>query len=86
MDLSFALRQKAKKTADSPDLAVLLSEISARQSLSRTAQIHHRTDIGNSTCGTDPLVAIFALAGQAAARTHRFSDQILNPVNARQLT
>jgi hypothetical protein len=86
MDLSFALRQKAKDQTNTPALPVLLSEMSARQGSSRTARIQARLDAVAADRTTDPVVDVFAPNGPSAAATHRFSDEILNPVNSRQLT
>lgn len=86
MDLSFARRRKAKESTTTPDLSVLLSEISARQGASPTARIQARLDATIFDHATDPLVDIFAAAGPSAATTHRFSEQILIPVNSRKLT
>jgi hypothetical protein len=85
MDLSFARRRKAKD-AVTPDLPVLLSQISARQGASRTALIQARLDAASRNRASDPVVEIFAPAGQSTAATHRFSDEILTPVNPRKLT
>jgi hypothetical protein len=86
MDLSFARRRKAKDAATTPELPVLLSEISARQGASRTALIQARLDAAILNRASDPVVEIFAPAGQSTAATHRFSDEILTPVNLRKLT
>jgi hypothetical protein len=86
MDLSFARRRKAKDAATTPDLSVLLSEISARQGASRTARIQARLDATTVDRTTAPLVDIFARVGSSTATTHRFSDEILTPVNPRKLT
>jgi hypothetical protein len=86
MDLSFARRRKAKNNANTPELPVLLSEISARQGASRTARIQARLDAAILNRTTDPVVEVFAPVGQSTAATHRFSDEILNPVNSRKLT
>ena len=48
MDMSFARRQRRTKSAenDTPDLASLLAEMAARQSLSPTARIESARRIG----------------------------------------
>jgi hypothetical protein len=86
MDLSFARRRKAKDKNVTPELPVLLSEISARQGASRTARIQARLDAATTDRTTDPVVDVFALDGPSAAATHRFSEEILIPVNSRKLT
>jgi hypothetical protein len=85
MDMSFARRRKAPPTSDTPDLKVLLAEMSARQGSSRTALIHARADAPAVEIVNDPLIAIFAPDGPSAAATHQFSDKITNPVIPRQL-
>ena len=86
MDLSFARRRKAGVVSTTPDLSVLLSEISARQEASRTARIQARLGSPQIMRPVNPLIDIFAPVGAPTAATHRFSDQILNPVNSRKLT
>lgn len=86
MDLSFARRRKAKDALRTPDLAVLLSEISTRQGASRTARIQARLDVSIVNRATDPVVDVFAPVRPSTAATHRFSDEILTPVNLRKLT
>jgi hypothetical protein len=86
MDLSFARRRKATDQLVTPELPVLLSEISARQGASRTARIQARLDAAKADRTTDPVVEVFAPNGPSAAATHRFSDEILIPVNSRKLT
>ncbi len=85
MDMSFARRRKAPKKADTPDLPVLLAEMSARQGSSRTATVHSRLLSTGIVSASDPLVDIFAPVGHSTAATHRFSDQIANPVIPRKL-
>ena len=85
MDMSFARRRKAQKKADTPDLPVLLAEMSARQGASRTALVQSRTESARVIAISDPLIDIFAPVGHSAAATHRFSDQIANPVIPRKL-
>jgi hypothetical protein len=85
MDLSFARRRKAKD-AVTPELPVLLSQISARQGASRTALTQARLDTAILNPSTNPVVEIFAPAGPSTATAHRFSDEILTPVNPRKLT
>jgi predicted RNA-binding Zn ribbon-like protein len=86
MDMSFARRRKAVKNPTTPDLPVLLAEMSARQGSSRTALVQSRTESARVVAISDPLIDIFAPVGQSAAATHRFSDQILSPVIPRKLT
>ena len=85
MDMSFARRRKAKKDPTTPDLPVLLADMSARQGSSRTAIIHSRTETARVAAVNDPLVDIFAPLGQSIVATHRFSDEIANPVIPRKL-
>jgi hypothetical protein len=85
MDMSFARRRKAKQNSDTPELPVLLAEMSARQGSSRTALVQSRTDAARVIAVSDPLIDIFAPTGQSAAATHQFSDQIANPVIPRKL-
>jgi hypothetical protein len=85
MDMSFARRRKVPKNTDTPDLPVLLAEMSAKQGASRTALIQSRLQSPTAEPLSDPVVAIFAPDGQPAAATHRFSDQIANPVIPRKL-
>jgi hypothetical protein len=86
MDMSFARRRrKAQKDTGTPELPVLLAEMSARQGSSRTALVQTRTDADRVIAVSDPLVDIFAPVGQPTAATHRFSDQIANPVIPRKL-
>lgn len=86
MDLSFARRRKGKDATITPKLDVLLSEISARQGASPTALIQARLNAANPDRNSDPVVETFAPAGPPTARTHRFNDEILTPVNWRKLT
>jgi ABC-type Fe2+-enterobactin transport system substrate-binding protein len=88
MDMSFARRRKVSKDASTPDLSVLLAEMSAKQGSSRTAlvQSHPQFPVSGAVTATDPVIAIFAPVGQSVATTHRFSDQIANPVIPRKLT
>jgi hypothetical protein len=85
MDMSFARRRKAQPKTDTPDLSVLLAEMSARQGSSRTVIVQSRAESPAVETAADPLVAIFAPEGSSAAATHRFSDQIANPVIPRKL-
>ena len=86
MDMSFARRRKRPQNTDTPDLPVLLAEMSAKQGASRTALIQSRLQSPTTEpLSSDPLVAIFAPDGQPVAATHRFSDQIANPVIPRKL-
>jgi hypothetical protein len=86
MDLSFARRLKAKPKTDTPELSVLLAEISARQGASPTARVQAHIGTKISYRAADPLVDIFAPVGPSTAAIHRFSDEILIPVNPRKLT
>jgi hypothetical protein len=86
MDMSFARRRKAPQTTDTPDLPVLLAEMSARQGSSRTALTQSTPTSSGPVMASDPLIDIFAPVGQSAAATHRFSEQILSPVIPRKLT
>lgn len=83
--MSFARRQKAKLVSTTPNLAILLSEMSAKQGSSRTALTQTRTEPSAAPAVSDPLVEIFAPSGEAVATTHSFSDQIANPVILRKL-
>ncbi len=85
MDMSFARRRKAKPVSTTPDLAVLLSEMSTKQESSRTALTQTRTEPSLPPAISDPLVEIFAPRGRVVAATHSFSDQIANPVIPRKL-
>ena len=89
MDMSFARRRKAKPDTTTPDLSVLLAEMSARQGSSRTAILQsHGQSNGQSPVHSvvaDPLVDIFAPVGRSPVTTHQFSDQIANPVIPRKL-
>ncbi len=85
MDMSFARRRKVRKNESTPDLSVLLADISARQGASRTAHIQSRLRSTSAATVTDALIDIFAPVGQTIAGTHRFSDQIANPVIRRKL-
>jgi hypothetical protein len=85
MDMSFARRRKAPLKTGTPDLAVLLADMSARQGSSRTVFVQSRANSPAVDHVADPLVAIFAPEGQSTATTHRFSDQIANPVIPRKL-
>ena len=86
MDMSFARRRrKAQKDTGTPDLPVLLAEMSARQGSSRTALVQTRTDADRVVAVSDPLVDIFAPTGPSAPATHSFSDRIANPVIPRKL-
>ena len=85
MDMSFARRRKVPVKTDTPDLSVLLAEVSARQGSSRTALTQAGTEPEKVIGTSDPLIDIFAPAGPSTAATHRFSDQIANPVIPRKL-
>ena len=85
MDMSFARRRKAKPDNTTPDLAVLLAEMSARQGSSRTAKMQLREQSPVQPEAADPLVEIFAPAGRSVATTHQFSEQIATPVIPRKL-
>ena len=85
MDMSFARRRKVPLKTDTPNLSVLLAEVSARQGSSRTALTQAGTQAENIIGTSDPLIDIFAPAGPSTAATHRFSDQIANPVIPRKL-
>jgi hypothetical protein len=85
MDMSFARRRKGKPDTTTPELPVLLAEMSARQGSSRTALTQSRADPAIPATTTDPLVDIFAPLSPSTAATHRFSDKIVNPVIPRQL-
>ena len=85
MDMSFARRRKAKPDSTTPDLSVLLSEMSARQGSSRTALTQSRATSSVLPVAADPLVDIFAPVGHVVAATHRFSDKLANPVIPRKL-
>lgn len=85
MDMSFARRRKAPQNSNTPDLSVLLAEMSARQGSSRTASIQSRKDVAVIDPVIDPLIAIFAPEGPPAVATHRFSDKPANPVIPRKL-
>ncbi len=83
--MSFARRRKASVKTDTPDLLVLLAEVSARQGSSRTALTQARTQSENTVVASDPLLDIFAPAGPSNATTHQFSDKPANPVIPRKL-
>lgn len=85
MDMSFARRRKPKPASTTPDLAVLLSEMSTKQEASRTALTQTQTEVPATPVVSDPLVEIFAPLGQVVATTHSFSDQIAKPVIPRKL-
>jgi hypothetical protein len=80
MDMSFARRRKAKPTAGTPDLSVLLAEMSARQGASRTAVVQAQSQAVVVPVAADPLVDIFAPLGASVAATHRFSDKAVGLV------
>jgi hypothetical protein len=85
MDMSFARRRKAKPSSTTPELTVLLADMSAKQGSSRTALTMSRADAPVLPTASDPLVEIFAPFGQSVVTAHRFSDQIANPVIPRKL-
>jgi hypothetical protein len=85
MDMSFARRRKAPKDSATPELPVLLAEMSARQGSSRTALVQSRTESDRVIAVSDPLIDIFAPTGLSTAATHRFSEQIVSPVIPRKL-
>lgn len=85
MDMSFARRRKAKPASTTPDLAVLLSEMSTKQETSRTALTQTRAEPSAPAAVSDPLIEIFAPLGRAVSTTHSFSDKIANPVIPRKL-
>ena len=85
MDMSFARRRKAQPVSTTPDLAVLLSEMSAKQVSSHTALTQTKTEPSPPSIVSDPLVEIFAPLGQVVNTTHSFSDKIANPVIRRKL-
>ena len=85
MDMSFARRRKAKPDTTTPNLSVLLAEMSARQGSSRTAILQSHGQSPVQPVAADPLVDIFAPVGRSVATTHQFSDQIANPVIPRKL-
>ena len=85
MDMSFARRRKAKPDTSTPDLPVLLAEMSARQGASRTALIQSRVQSLDLPAPADPLIDIFAPVGHSVATTHRFSDKPASPVIPRKL-
>jgi hypothetical protein len=85
MDMSFARRRKAKPDTTTPELPVLLAEISAKQGSSPTALTQSRTQTSAAPTATDPLIEIFAPVGHSVAATHRFSDKPANPVIPRKL-
>jgi hypothetical protein len=85
MDMSFARRRKAPQKTDTPNLSVLLAEMSTRQGSSRTAFIQSRAQSPAVDAATDPLIEIFAPEGPPVVATHRFSDKLVNPVIPRKL-
>ena len=85
MDMSFARRRKAQPVTTTPDLAVLLSEMSTKQVSSHTALTQTRTEPSPLSAVSDPLVEIFAPLGRVETTTHSFSDKIASPVIPRKL-
>ncbi len=85
MDMSFARRRKAQPVTTTPDLAVLLSEMSTKQVSSHTALTQTRTEPSTPSAVSDPLVDIFAPLGRFETTTHSFSNKIASPVIPRKL-
>ena len=90
MDMSFARRRRKaskdiKHNDSTPDLSVLLADISARQGASRTALIQSRLKSTSVEISSDPLIDIFSPRDHLVITDHRFSGQIATPVIPRKL-